>query len=160
TPELGASPRQPEGLTMKRLCTLLILGALALLAILPAAYAQVGKRQFYSNWQHIREKNYYMRTYYYKSGPNDFAYRTQYVIYKPSLSKEWVYWYNPETKKFWARCATKNHPMYGADVKKFKDIWGLIPKDSPMPEKTEGLAEAMFGETKAEAPPIPGSMDG
>jgi hypothetical protein len=117
------------------------------------------QRQFYSAWRFSQSKGYYFCSYYYKVEKTDVAYKEQYVIYKPSRTKEWVYWYNPETKKYWARCATKFHPTLGDDVKKGADIWCILPDRA----KKAALAEVDdkdFPEAVNKAPVIPGSTDG
>ena len=44
-----------------------------------------------------------------------------------AVTKQFVYWYNPESKKYWARCPTVHHPKYGKQVKEGKDLWSYIP---------------------------------
>src|SRR5206468_575373 len=94
-------------------------------------------RQYYSGWHYNSAKKYHYREYYYKAKPSDTVYKTQYVVYKPQRTKSYVYWYNPESKKYWARCPTVHHAKYGAEVKKGKDYWGMLPES----KKQGGLDE-------------------
>jgi hypothetical protein len=118
-------------------------------------------RQFYGKWKFHTAKKYYYREYYFKSNPDDSKYKHQYVIYKPSMSKSWVYWYNPQSKKYWARCATVNHSVLGNDVKAGADIWCLLP-DGKKKDKLQDCKdeEEDFTAPKKGGPPIPGATDG
>jgi hypothetical protein len=69
---------------------------------MPACQAQAvpGPRQSYSkSWTYKRSKGYYFKLYHYRPTRGASTYQRQYVVYKPTRSREWVYWYNPQTKK-------------------------------------------------------------
>jgi hypothetical protein len=117
-----------------------------------------GKRQYYEKtWHYNKKANYHYKEYKYKPKKNSEAYKTQYVVYKPA-KPNWVYWYNPEKKTYWARCPTKNHPKYGQDIKKGKDYWSIIP-----PEKRKGNLDEInnkdYGKVTENSPPVPESND-
>jgi hypothetical protein len=132
---------------------------LPLPALPPARAAEPGARQYYDReWGYNKEKKYYYRTYLYKPNKDDAEYKHQYLIYRPQRTTEWVYWYNPETRKYWARCATKNHATRGPEVEKGHDLWSFLPG-----EKRKDVLDAIndddFGPLQEGGPLIPGAKD-
>lgn len=140
---------------------LLALLALGLgLSLSSESRGQAGqRRQFYTSWQYSEANKYHYREYYYKAKPTADAYKKQYVVYKPARTKNYVYWYNPDTKKYWGRCPTVHHAKYGADVKKGKDIWAMLP-DAKKKTGLDDIRDDDFGADRETSPPIPGSNDG
>src|SRR5687768_4631466 len=56
-------------------------------------------RQYYSKtWTYDKKGEYHYRTFHYKVKRTDTEYRHQYVIYKPAVSRQYVYWFNPAPK--------------------------------------------------------------
>lgn len=121
--------------------------------------AQAQRQKYATGWQHKPEGGYYYKKYEYKVKPTDKEYKYQYVIYKPSRTKEYVYWYNPESRKYWARCATVHHKTCGKEVKMGADFWGMLPEDDRR-DSLNDISEAKFGMVKKGSPVIPGSTDG
>ena len=80
----------------------------------------------------------------------------QYVIYKPAKTKDFVFWYNPAKKVYWARCPTVNHAKYGKRVQKGKDFWSIAKNKK---ETLDAVKEEDYGPVTTKAPPIPESMD-
>src|SRR5437879_4749193 len=112
-----------------RSCLVALVAAGTVVLALSEAQAARQRRQYYSpKWSYNKKANYHYKTYQYKAKPADTRYRQQVVVYKPARAKTWVYWYNPETEKYWARCPTVHHPKYGADVKRGKDMWSMLPE--------------------------------
>ncbi len=124
------------------------------------------RRQYYdTRWSYKapartspRSSGYYYKTYHYKAKKTDRSYKTQYVIYKPSKTKQFVYWYNPEKKTYWARCPTVKHPTYGQEVKKGKDYWSILPQEKRKASLND-IKDSDYGEITTQAPYIPGSDD-
>ena len=112
-------------------------------------------RQYYSSWR--KTEKFYYRYYYFKPARNDARYKYQYVIFKQK-TPEWVYWYNPTTKKYWARCPTRNHPMYGKEIAAGKDLWSLLP-DEFRRDNLNDIKDEQFEKVENKSPPIPGSKD-
>jgi len=134
--------------------------AFALLGWVENAQAQKREpRQYYGKtWEYNKKGNYYHKTYNYKPKPTDTEYKKQVVVYKPAVSKNYVYWYNPDSKKYWARCPTVNHPTYGKEVKQGKDYWSICHQD----KRTDSLDEQKdddYGKMEQKSPPIPYSED-
>jgi hypothetical protein len=139
-------------------CLLLVLAAPA--QAQPNVMFRTRDGQRYLKWQKHPTTGYFFAQYQLKSNPSNTAYDiTQYVIYKPAADKIWVYWYNPKTKKFWARCPTKNHPKYGKDVVRGKDIWARLPAAGDKPGTYTAAVKFSFPEAKYEQPPVPGAND-
>jgi len=134
--------------------------ALALLGWVENAQARRPEpRQYYDKtWTHDKDKNYYYKTFHYKAKATDKEYRKQYVIYKPSVTKNFVHWYNPDTKKYWARCPTVNHPDYGKEVKRGKDYWSIASQDQRY-DTLDKMKEENYGRIEEKSPPIPYSED-
>lgn len=102
------------------------------LASLSHAKAEETRRQYYSpSWmtRTTTATRYSYKTYNFKVKATDSTYKQQVVVYNPTVSKNFVYWYNPETKKYWARCPTVNHPTHGKQVKAGKDYWSILPAE-------------------------------
>jgi hypothetical protein len=123
--------------------------------------ARAPKRQYYDRtWKYHKEKKYYTKTYYYRPTK---AYsgtpKHQYVVYKPAKDKNWVYWYNPEKKKYWARCPTKHHASYGKGVKAGKDYWSYLP-DEKKKDNLDDIDDDDWGKVQTSSPDIPASDDG
>lgn len=134
--------------------------ALALVILMPTlAQAPRLKRQEYTGWRYDKVKKYHYREYRYLERAGDKAYKRQYVIYKPQRTKHYVYWFNPEKKVYWARCATVNHPRLGNQVKMLKDFWGMLPNEKKK-DSLDAIREGDFGPDRQMSPPIPGSGDG
>jgi hypothetical protein len=131
--------------------------AVLVLASVEYAHAQKGKgrvRQYYSkSWTKHPTYNYHYKTYHYKPTPRYTGYKEQHVVYKPAKTKNWVYWYNPEKKVYWARCPTVNHKKYGADVRKGKDYWSYLPQEKKKP-KLEDIDDKDYGQVTDKAPYI------
>jgi hypothetical protein len=144
-----------------RTFTLCLLAGLILLAGGRDTRAQNrGKRQYYeARWHYDAGKGYHYKRYYYKPRVSDAKYKVQYIIYKPKRTKQFVYWYNPEKKVYWARCATIHHPTLGKQVKAGKDLWSFLP-DGKKKAGLDNIEEGDFGPVKNTSPPIPGSSDG
>jgi len=134
----------------------------ALVAGAVQAYQGKGKdaRQSYGNWQYNKEKNYHYREYKFKPKKADTSYKTQYVIYYKDQPKKknWVYMYNPETKKYWCRYPTVNNPRYGEQAKMGKELWCVVPKEKQYGD-VDMIAESSYGKPGDTCPTIPGSND-
>jgi hypothetical protein len=136
--------------------------ALALLGGLATVQAAPARRQYYDKkWSYNSKPKapYHYRTYHYKPRSSYKGYKTQYVVYRPKKTKDWVYWYNPEKKRYWARCPTQYHKTYGADIKKGKDYWSLLPNEKKK-EYLDDVKEDDWGKVEAKSPPVPDSDDG
>jgi hypothetical protein len=122
--------------------------------------ARAPKRQYYDkSWEYQKDKKYYTKTYYYRPTKGYTGKpKHQYIVYKPSRSKNWVYWYNPEKKKYWARCPTRNHPVYGAKVKDGKDYWSMLPNEKKK-GNLDDIDDEDWGKAQNNSPPIPGNDD-
>ena len=138
---------------------LLVVG-LALLGRVETAQAQKSQpRQYYDKtWSYNKTANYHYKVYHYKPKATDTEYKRQVVVYKPAVSKNYVYWYNPDTKKYWARCPTVNHPTYGKEVAAGKDYWSLAPK-AKQHESLDEVKEGDYGKVEAKSPPVPYATD-
>jgi hypothetical protein len=75
-----------------------------------AAHAQAGRgRSYYSNgkvtnrWIRYRKGDYYGMYYKYKAKRGDDRYQYHMAYYFPRKGR-YVYYYNPQTKKYWGRC--------------------------------------------------------
>jgi hypothetical protein len=120
-----------------------------------------GKRQKYSGWNYDYKKKYYYRKYSYKPTRNYRGYKeNQYVIYKPQPKyKQYVYWYNKENKKYWARCPTKYHSKYGQDVKNGKDYWSY-PKNNQKYDNIDDVKDEDWTPEQEKSPYLPGNKKG
>lgn len=58
----------------------------------------------------------------------------QYLIY--SNDRQWIYWFNPTTKKFWCACPTKHHQKYGGIIKGGSDLFLVATKKAPTLKET------------------------
>ena len=135
------------------------LAALVLISALLGAGAWAAEgppRQYYSGWRQAPQ--YYYRFYFFKPKPTDTVYHYQYVIWKPQRTREWVYWYSPKAKKYWARCPTRENRTYGKQVLAGKDLWSLLP-DEFRRDNLNNIKDEHFGEVREGAPPIPESED-
>jgi hypothetical protein len=144
---------------MRSLCRLSLLAVVAvLLASLGGVQARPAeKRQYYdAKWSYNKPAKYYYKTYHYKPTPDYAGYKKQQVIYKPAKNKNFVYWYNPEKKVYWARCPTVKHPKYGKEVKEGKDYWSIAKNKK---ENLDYVQKDDYGPVTTKAPPIPESID-
>jgi hypothetical protein len=136
----------------------------ACVALLTAAGTSNAQDQKYEPWKKGTDGRWF-REYHYKSDPGDTGYKKQYVFWNPK-DPNWVYWANPKTNpdndsgqdKYWARCPTRHHPKFGAQVKMNVDIWCILPKDK-RPSRSADLKEEDFPEAELKSPPIPKSKD-
>lgn len=148
------------GIVMKYLsATLLVILAPSLHGDLVGADKLATARQFYSVWYKPKDGRYFFRQYYYKPSPTDTSYRYLYLIYKPERTKEWMYWYDPANKVFWARCATVHNSAFKDGAVSCKELWSILP-----PEKRKGdlseIKDTDFEKVESSAPFIPDSNDG
>jgi hypothetical protein len=134
--------------------------ALGLLGAVDGVHAQNTKaRQYYDKtWTYNKTANYHYKTYHFKVKKTDTEYKKQVVVYKPTVTKNFVYWYNPDTKKYWARCPTVNHPTYGKEVAAGKDYWSIAVKDKQT-DSLDNVKEENYGKVEEKSPPIPYSED-
>lgn len=116
---------------------------------------ETAPRQYYSGWR--KTDKFYYRYYYFKAARDDARYKYQYVIFRQK-TPEWVYWYNPATKKYWARCPTREHPKYGKDIRAGKDLWSTLDAEFRK-DNLNDIADKDFGKVENTSPPIPGSKD-
>jgi hypothetical protein len=117
------------------------------------------KRQYYDQkWTYYQPGKYYYKRYHYKPKATDVKYKQQVVVYKPQKTKDYVYWYNPDTKKYWARCPTVNNPTYGQEVKKGKDYWSILPQNDRQASLNK-IDDSKFGQMTQQSPQIPQSND-
>jgi hypothetical protein len=133
--------------------------AVELLCLADAGAAPTGRQSYSPKWTYNKTANYHYKTYYYKPRPTDTTYKQQIVVYKPTRTKNFVYWYNPDTKKYWARCPTVNHPTYGASVRRGEDYWSMLPNDRKA-ASLDSIREDYFGPIQKTSPPVPYSSDG
>jgi hypothetical protein len=147
---------------MRSACRFLAAAVLVLLlgGLFSLGAAKVPRRQYYDkNWKYHAGTKYYSKTYYYRPTKTYRGkYKYQQVIYKPGKNKNWVYWYNPEKKKYWARCPTKNHPVYGRQVQRGKDYWSQLP-DAKKRNNLDDINDDDWGPVQQKSPPIPGAND-
>ncbi len=126
------------------------------------AQAQDTRRQFYEGrWIYDPVKKHYYQRYFYKVSPTDKAYHVQLIVYNPTVSRDWVYWYNPDTEKFWGRNATCHHPDYGVKVSSGTDYWSVLPMQFRQKEIIK-INQNDYGPVLSanEIPVIPGANDG
>lgn len=119
-----------------------------------------GARQQYGDWKYNAEKGYHYREYQYKPKPTDTKYEHEYVVYYKNhpQRKSWLYYYNPKTEKFWARCPSAVNDKYKDQVKQGKELWSILPSDKRMKSLDE-IDNKSFPEPSAKCPTIPGSSD-
>jgi len=117
-------------------------------------------RQFYSTWYKPGDANkrYFYRLYFFKSSAQDRAYQSHFVIYKPERNKDWLYWYDPTKKEFWARCATKENQALQGRAISCKELWSILPPEKRKAHINE-IDERDFDPVQTSAPFIPGSAD-
>jgi hypothetical protein len=141
--------------------------AIVLLVVIGAAAGSLSgqdrvatSRQFYTTWYKPADPNkqYFFRLYYYKPSDQDRAYRSQMVIYKPQRTKEWLYWYDPDKREFWARCATKFNQALQGRAASCKELWSVLPEGKRKAHINE-VREEEFDAVQSLAPFIPGSRD-
>jgi hypothetical protein len=126
----------------------------------PQAQAVPGPRQVYSkSWTHNRSRGYYFKIYNYRPTRGAGTYQRQYMVYKPTRTREWVYWYNPQTKKYWARCPTIRNAAYGARIRMGAELWSFLP-DTKKKRKLDEIRDSDFGPVRNTSPSIPGARDG
>lgn len=134
--------------------------SLALIGVEGARAQKTQPRQYYSRtWTYNKATSYHYKEYHFKVKKTDTVYKKQVVVYKPTHSKHYVYWYNPDTKKYWARCPTVNHPTYGKDVQKGKDYWSIAHQDKRT-DSIDDMKEDCYGKTEEKSPPVPQCDDG
>ena len=114
-----------------------------------ATAANLGYRQYYSNWNHHPSHGYYYSQYYYKPTPTYSTYSYHYCVYRPSQPR-YVYYYNPHQRHYWGRfdCEGKPGEEYSLlkpeDRKeKLEDIpEKAFPKPGPLPAIPDATDEA------------------
>jgi hypothetical protein len=100
-----------------------------------ASFASSGggaPRQKYSGWTYNPDKNYYYRKYEYKVKPTDQEYKYDYCVYYKNdakINNKWVYFYNPQTQKYWGRYPTVNNDKYKQYAEKQQDAWSELPME-------------------------------
>ena len=141
---------------MKRIVPILVFAGV--LGVPLSAQQPTATRQFYTVWYKHDRFDYHYRKYFFKTNSSDKSYRFQYVIFKPTKSRDWVYWYDPETKEYWARCATKENQMHRQGVLSCKTLWSILPKDKRKAILDHILDDA-WGDVQDDAPEIPNSTD-
>jgi hypothetical protein len=123
-----------------------------------ARFPETRRQAYDARWSYHKTGNYYYKVFRFKPRKANTTYKQQFVIYKPTKTRNYVYWYNPDTKKYWARCPTVNNPVYGSAVRNGKDFWSLLP-----PEKRKASLKLIkgsdFGPVTSESPILPGSTD-
>jgi hypothetical protein len=136
-----------------------LLGVLVPAACPSRAQAPADKRQYYEDkWNYHKERKYFYRAYYYKPDKDDKEYKRQFLIYKPQRTTAWVYWFNPDTQRYWARTATTEHPTLGDKVRKGQEQWSLLPRDKKR-DSLDAISDDDFGPVQEGAHPIPRSKD-
>jgi len=133
------------------------------------AAAKAEARQYYSNgktvgrWQHYPQQKAYGMYYKYKSSANATGYKYHWAYYYPSRPK-YVYYYNPETKKYWGRCPlnpTKQNPYQILDYPDRHGDLDKIPEEKfkPLPFELTPPDKKNKQKFAGPMPPIPGSDD-
>jgi len=133
-------------------------GVLAALCLQVAHAA--GRQQYSPTWQQNKDKGYYFKKYEYKQKPADKEYKYQYVLYykEDPKKKNWLYYYNPETKKVWCRYPTVNNPTCGGQVKMNKELWSVLPKEKQAADVYK-INDDDYGKVGETCPVIPGAPD-
>jgi len=103
---------------------LLIVGSAAASA---APFVPTG-RQCYGPWTRSVNPGCHYRVYYSKPKPTSPTYHMQRVYYYES-KPEWMYFYNPESQKYWCCCPTTNNPDPTCKMKAMSgaEWWGVLP---------------------------------
>lgn len=82
-----------------------------LMSVICLVVPNVAEAQFnHSAWTWNPNASYWFRKCSFYGGGH------QYVVYKPSYTRRWVFWYNPNTQVYWCACPTSYHPIYGIQV--------------------------------------------
>jgi hypothetical protein len=123
-----------------------------------ARYPDTRRQSYDAKWSFHKTGNYYYKVFRFKPRKKDTTYKQQFVIYKPARSRNYLYWYNPDTKKYWARCPTIHNPTYGAEVRKGKDFWSILPSDKRKASLAR-IRSSDYGPITPESPVLPGSRD-
>jgi hypothetical protein len=97
-------------------------GLVALVLAVPVT-ANAQDVTYDSQWSYNSGKEYYYKRCYFPSGAH------QYLVCYPQ-KRDWVYWFNPQTRKFWAACPTTSHPQWGDQVKNGADLFLMATKKS------------------------------
>jgi len=128
-----------------------------LCAAISPAQNKILARQRYSGWHHGQGSNYYDRSYCFRANANDADEQCQTVILKDD-DRGWMYFYDPKTGFWWARCATIENRKVGSE--RCKELWEEIAaKDLKKAALADGPPRDGWI-SRDSAPPIPGSSDG
>jgi hypothetical protein len=140
---------------MKSFKSLLLAGAVALVAALGVSSAQAGSgRQHYAGWQHSG-RGYSFCTYYYKPSVGYPSYCYNYAIWYPS-TPNYVYYFNPYRGTYWGRfdIKTKGYSLLAEKDRagQLKDIpEKAFPAEGPLPSVPDAKDKVQL----AEPPDLP-----
>lgn len=139
----------------------LVLGVvLASGSVASAASFQPSGRQCYGPWIKSVNPGCYYRIYYYKPKPTSQTYKTQ-RAYCYDSRPGWIYFYNPDSEKFWCCCPTiqNSDATCRQKAQQEKEWWGVLPKSKRSKDLDECVDE-FPDPSDDECPEIPDSMDG
>ncbi len=110
-----------------------VLGLLGLFAVVsPSAYGQ-NYQQNYTNWTYEPEAKRYTCHYEFTPAPQA-PIKKQVVVYYPT-KPDFVYYYSPEKKTYWGRCAAPSHPSYREEQMQWsfykENKWGQLSDTCP-----------------------------
>src|SRR5437870_633267 len=94
-----------------------------------ATAQQIIPRQYYTGWYQVSGESYFFSFYYFKPSPTDNEYRSHVVMFHPKQTREWVYFFDSEKKKYWARYSTIENKTYGEASKECKGRWDVLKED-------------------------------
>jgi len=143
----------------------LLLALVSLVATVLLARAQAGTpgRQAYGPWQYNKEKNYHFREYKYKVKASDKDYQHEYCIYyrnDAKINNKWVYFYNPQTQKFWSRYPTVNNDQYKKYAQERGEAWSILPMQYRQKDLYQINQKSWPTPRTDYCPTIPGATDG
>src|SRR5262249_33904672 len=105
-------------------------GLAALCLALPMT-AKAADVTYDNQWSYNQQKGYYYKTCYFPSGAH------QYLIVYPT-HRDWLYWYNPQKRVYWAACPTIYNQRWGNAVSQGRDLFLKASK------KSSNLRDTMF----------------
>ncbi len=118
------------------------------------------RQKFSEKWQYNAQQHLFFKTFLFRQSPTDVAYQTQTVVFAPEISRDWVFWFNPATGRYWARCPTGFHPEFGMMVGKGDILWSLLPVEFQGKDlKTIDFARFTPIINRIDHPLLPGSPD-
>ena len=151
---------QGATITMRRFFLSLSVVAVSLIATSDQSRAD-DYGQKYSPWKYNAKLSRYTCNYTFKPTPYSPP-KTQVVVYYPTQQrKNYLFYYNPEKKTYWGRCASPTHPQYNKNQmhwsmfqqKKWTPISQVCPS---VPGSTGGPEILPPPPPPLEPPPPPG----